>query len=408
MPIAAVPHYLGSDFKEASVGLRFGMYLSIWGINQRSGEPLWSLADLNREVRGQDRKEREVTSDNKRPALNQACSLTDQDARVLEAWLERQQALAQPLVDCGALVEIHAQSVAPLTTGLGSEHPTENGFAFLWPYGLPYLPGSGVKGVMRQAARELGWKDIEILFGSETPKGRDVSLRRGALIFWDVLPKMPKNCLRVDVMTPHQQHYYQPKSKAVVSRGATEAHSCSPHDSGQPVPINFLTVPPKSDFVFRVQCDLQRLNDYWRDGHRWKSELQEAFKYAFEWLGFGAKTAVGYGALRIDEHRQAQATAEQQKRQRSQHLSPAMMAIEEFKDYMARKEGELKGRKTSVGQAEYQEAQKLVCRAQQDGWGAQEKAALADAIEQWVPKVVKIEQKDLRKKLGLATLRASS
>ena len=35
------------------------------------------------------------------------------------------------------------------------EHPLENGFAFLQPYGLPYLAGSGVKGVLRQTARLL-------------------------------------------------------------------------------------------------------------------------------------------------------------------------------------------------------------------------------------------------------------
>ena len=30
MPIAAVPEYLGKDFKSASPGQRFGMYLPIW------------------------------------------------------------------------------------------------------------------------------------------------------------------------------------------------------------------------------------------------------------------------------------------------------------------------------------------------------------------------------------------
>jgi CRISPR type III-B/RAMP module RAMP protein Cmr6 len=44
---------------------------------------------------------------------------------------------------------------APLATGLGLAHPIENGFAFLSPYGLPYLPGASVKGVLRRAAEEL-------------------------------------------------------------------------------------------------------------------------------------------------------------------------------------------------------------------------------------------------------------
>lgn len=44
---------------------------------------------------------------------------------------------------------------APLVTGTGNPHPVENGFAFLSPYGVPYLAGSGLKGVFRRAAEEL-------------------------------------------------------------------------------------------------------------------------------------------------------------------------------------------------------------------------------------------------------------
>ena len=33
MAIAAVPSYLGKDFSKASPGLRFGMYLPLWGVN---------------------------------------------------------------------------------------------------------------------------------------------------------------------------------------------------------------------------------------------------------------------------------------------------------------------------------------------------------------------------------------
>ncbi|MBW1963132.1 MAG: hypothetical protein JRJ04_16955, partial [Deltaproteobacteria bacterium] len=46
-------------------------------------------------------------------------------------------------------------TTSPFVTGVGMEHPLENGFAFLSPYGLPYLPGSSVKGVLRKAAEEL-------------------------------------------------------------------------------------------------------------------------------------------------------------------------------------------------------------------------------------------------------------
>jgi CRISPR-associated protein Cmr6 len=215
-----------------------------------------------------------------------------------------------------------ALSIAPFSTGLGNAHPLENGFAFLNPYGLPYLPGSGVKGVLRQAARELaggewgdgkGWTEdvITHLFGLESDDGGKVH-QRGALRFWDVLPQIDGNSLQVEVMTPHQSHYYQQR------RDPRSGDSMTPHDSGQPNPIHFLTVPPGSRFTFHVQCDVPFLRRHaasLAEGGRWQTLVQAALTHAFAWLGFGAKTAVGYGAMADDpqarqRHAIARAAAE--------------------------------------------------------------------------------------------------
>ena len=83
----------------------------------------------------------------------------------------------------------------------------------------------------------------------------------------------------IEIMTPHYSDYYQ---------GNT-----TPHDSGQPNPIVFLAVPPNSNFEFFVQCDKAALPESLRNN--WQSLLEAAFAHAFDWLGFGAKTAVGYG-----------------------------------------------------------------------------------------------------------------
>ena len=159
MPIAATPAYLGQDFSHASPGLRFGMYLPLWGINRRTRELLWSTADIDYAVRGQQREEREIKVENKTFALQQACKLTPNDKATMAALAQRQSHTAQAAAD---VLTLDAIATAPFTTGLGNEHPLENGFAFLNPYGLPYLPGTGVKGVLRQAARELAageWGD---------------------------------------------------------------------------------------------------------------------------------------------------------------------------------------------------------------------------------------------------------
>ena len=359
MPIAAVPKYLGQDFKEASPAMRFGMYLKLWGINRRTQALLWKTHDINYERRGPQHQEREVKIENKVAALSDATSLSKRDQELLKGLAQRQGALAQ-ILNADSLLRLEALAVAPFTTGLGNEHPLENGFAFLNPYGLPYLPGSGVKGVVRRAAQELAsgmWEDdrawkgldqpayrvtfgsgkskvtlalsvLDVLFGREPPSG-DSDAVRGALTFWDAIPQIAGGSLMVEIMTPHQSHYYQQ------NRDRRSGDSITPHDSGQPNPISFLTVPPGSGFAFHVVCDLPHLErltrekldgtpDLLADG-RWKKLTQAAFEHAFAWLGFGAKTAVGYGALKASATQPA-ATASQ-KAQAGTNARPSSSAV---------------------------------------------------------------------------------
>lgn len=357
MPIAAIPKYLGQDFKEASPGMRFGMYLKLWGMNNRSREALWTTHDINYRVTGKDKEERAFKDENKVSALKDAQILTKTDKEIMQSLQIRQQAAFATALE-GESLRLEAQATAPFTTGLGNEHPLENGFAFLNPYGLPYLPGSGVKGVLRQAARELasgewgdthGWSEqktielsidkkaigismLDALFGLESKDG-DKEHLRGALTFWDVIPQIAGNSLTVEIMTPHQSHYYQQKSDR------KSGDSVSPHDSGSPNPISFLTVPPESGFTFYITCDTALLArhapELIKDEYL-KTLLQAAFEHAFAWLGFGAKTAVGYGAMWRDyekEQRAEQERTEAAKRaaeaERLAELSPEDLAHEE-------------------------------------------------------------------------------
>jgi CRISPR-associated protein Cmr6 len=336
MPIAAVPCYLGTDFSTASPGMRFGMYLPLWGIDRRSKEVNWTTHDTKYEILGQNRQESAVRHENKVDALKAATELKTQDKSRMMALVTRQNTIAKS-VPITNILSLDALATAPFTTGLGNEHPLENGFAFLSPYGLPYLPGSGIKGVLRQAARELasgdwgddfGWNEtaIHLLFGKESEDG-DTEHQRGVLSLWDVIPRIKGDSLSVEIMTPHQGHYYQ--------------RDQTPHDSGSPIPINFLTVPPGSGFTFHVVCDvprLTRLEPKFAHSDAWKTLLQAAFEHAFEWLGFGAKTSVGYGAMhenqtakkqRADEAEKAQKDlAEQAEQERRASLSPEDQAHE--------------------------------------------------------------------------------
>lgn len=377
MPIAAVPNYLDQQaLSGASPGMRFGMYLPIWteradqerevrAAARRGSREGRELAALLR-TQGMDaaiaymrgrRNFPDLWEKNNfaaQQAWKQVATLSPDDVNRMRALADRQAQAASLLEASGQLLVLDAESVAPFTTGLGNEHPLENGFSFLWPYGLPYLPGSGVKGVLRQAARELAgippktvwnieseWtaKAIDALFGHEDAK----DAQRGALSFWDVIPQIKGNSLLIEVMTPHQTHYYQGKE--------------APHDSGQPNPISFLTIPPGSEFTFRIACNLAFLRRVAPDlaaDDRWKALLRQALEHAFAWLGFGAKTAVGYGAMQLGqselarrrrEQKQAQQLIEQRQRDEEQRraeeeerrrreafeaMSPAEKALHRF------------------------------------------------------------------------------
>ncbi|PIQ56307.1 MAG: type III-B CRISPR module RAMP protein Cmr6 [Comamonadaceae bacterium CG12_big_fil_rev_8_21_14_0_65_59_15] len=269
---AAVPAYL-TDFSEAPPGHRFSLYYAGW--NSNWSKPKSGVVDT----------------------LDKLKKLPEHSIKLLAAFCARQNAAAEILGE--QVLALPCISTAPFATGLGNEHPLENGFAFLTPYGLPYLAGSGIKGVIRTAAEELasgewgeahGWDEesIRALFGpGEEDPTRDTQPQQGALRFWDVLPILHKNEMSVEIMTPHHGEYYQQGKHG-------------PHNSESPIPIPFLAVPARSKFTFFVECNAALLRD---DTLRltWRSLLEAAFEHAGKWLGFGAKTAVGYGRMKLDE-----------------------------------------------------------------------------------------------------------
>jgi CRISPR-associated protein Cmr6 len=290
---AAVPSEISRHgYKACPPGHRFNLWFDGWSVT-RDGE--WTIADGD-----------------KANGLRRLLSLGDAEP-VLAKLRARQQALAEALPEDRRLV-VDARSSSPFATGLGLEHPIENGFAFLSPYGLPYLAASGVKGVLRRAAEELAAlplpqaegrgegsqpitpEVVQALFG---PEGQEAP-RRGSLTLWDVFPVPAKNQLVVEIMTPHHGEYYQGKS--------------TPHDAGKPSPVPFLAVPAGSAFRFVVTFEPALWPKDLPPPTDWKALLGRIFERAFDWLGFGAKTAVGYGAmekLRDEEIAAAKAAARQ-------------------------------------------------------------------------------------------------
>ena len=343
--MAGVPHYVGSRFDDTPPGHRFGPYFKIWSNRD------WSLQ-----------------KGSKTQALCEVCQFSASTRLLLDALRGRQRQRAERLDE--RVLVIETQSEGPLVTGTGIEHPVENGFSFLSPYGLPYLAGSGVKGAIRRAAEDLAlavpqsrWTPLhawwllgfdataaylvgprhgDAVFLRDTAQdmqqaylqwastfdardgellerfvrrtlpreehgrwldGTVESLRaflralalprkqsrlrdevhlRGSLGFWDVFPATDR--LEVDILTPHATSYYQ--------------DGAPPTDSESPVPNPFLVIPAGAQFHFFVEfTPVSALPEAISAG--WRELAVEAFRFACELGGFGAKTGVGYGALTI-------------------------------------------------------------------------------------------------------------
>ena len=289
--IAALPSFMPKELKDAAPGHRFQLYLEHWqGQNGNAYEPY-------KKARPQGKDERNHFDRECVAVLKDVCAMPPSSLGLLKGLRARQKESISQYGLAG--YSLSTTSTAPFATGLGNEHPIENGFAFLSPYGLPYLAGSSVKGILRRAMQELsddaedGFTDeaIDALFGPEKIE-KPEDARRGALHFWDVFPAPAGDKLAVEIMTPHHGGYYQ--------------NNETPHDSGSPNPVSFLAVPAKSQFDFHVVCQPGRLPVELQE--TWRSLLDRAFQHAFEWVGFGAKTSVGYGAMALPKARPGSAS----------------------------------------------------------------------------------------------------
>jgi CRISPR-associated protein Cmr6 len=225
------------------------------------------------------------------------------------------------------------KTASRLVVGLGAGHVLETSLTLHHIFGIPYIPGSALKGVVRmvnfwEIAEKLNKKsdeDIEklqkqlyndensnsdkndsdkndilkhkLLFGTQNFKG--------LLVFLDAYPEIQikQQIFELDVMTPHYQGYY---TKNQV-----------PGDWENPNPIPFLTVKKGITFCFNVLFDKFRAermltlkDDEFPNANVAKEIIKEWLSNDFskisqdvkEWIeealtefGVGAKTRLGYG-----------------------------------------------------------------------------------------------------------------
>ncbi len=199
---------------------------------------------------------------------------------VLSACLNRQEQLVRSLG--GALIE--ASTHWRLVAGLGNGHPLETGLLWHPILGLPYYPGSSVKGLTRAWADKWGAvqdpREVDRLFGDQSTTGA------GTLVVFDALPLQVPN-LELDIFTPHYPEYYREPQKP-------------PADCQEPVPIPFLAVAPRQRFRFALAPCPSSAGPQGRAEAAAQADLRAGvslLKDALEIMGAGGKTAVGYGVF---------------------------------------------------------------------------------------------------------------
>lgn len=176
------------------------------------------------------------------------------------------------------------------THGIGAQGEIKIGFYFDHTTGLPCLPGSSIKGIIRNAFEhyeDYVASEIEDLISIHPTEDQMQAL------VWEIFEGRPsKNEVR-NVSCYHQDTFLE----GIVIEGDQDGRLIgsdfiTPHKNPlkNPVPIQFIKVLPNVQFEFAFQ-----LNDSKVIPALTKEKKTELFQRILLDLGVGAKTNVGYG-----------------------------------------------------------------------------------------------------------------
>ena len=173
-----------------------------------------------------------------------------------------------------------------MVVGLGSESVLETSIILHHTYGVPYIPGTALKGLAASyASKQLGdiWKKgspaYNAVFGDTNSAGY--------ITFFDAL-YIPGSghkgqVLYPDVITVHHPKYYQ------------EEKNVSPSDWDSPNPVPFLSATGK----YLLALAAPDVKEDTRD--EWLKKVFEFLGHALKEMGIGAKTSSGYGRMEIEQ-----------------------------------------------------------------------------------------------------------
>lgn len=173
-----------------------------------------------------------------------------------------------------------------LAAGHGGKNATETGLTLHHTYGVPYIPGSSLKGVAAAfAARRLNdlWNEkseaYRTLFGTTDSAGY--------ITFLDALPKPGEWWLLPDVLTVHHREYYRAAVREPGEAGPPLPPPLPPADWDSPTPVTFLSA--QGTFLLALLPA--------PGAEAWADVAYEIVKLALAEMGVGGKTSSGYGRL---------------------------------------------------------------------------------------------------------------
>lgn len=245
--------------------MRYSRRKNLEGIKESSHAGLW----LDKYVTSQDK-----ATDTANPRFDLVKSVSQISEPAEYGHFYRQ--WESSLKSLGAVTR-ESQVQGRMIVGLGEESVIETSVTLHQTYGVPYIPGSAIKGMGASFVRNfLGddWseesKAYQTVFGTTDDAGY--------ITFFDALyvPKSGRNgkALWPDIITVHHQEYYGNDGKP-------------PADWDSPTPVPFLSATGK--YLIALAGP-----------QKWVDRVFEILKYAFEDIGVGAKTSSGYGRLILD------------------------------------------------------------------------------------------------------------
>ena len=166
----------------------------------------------------------------------------------------------------------------PLALHLARAGAFENASLSFHPvFAVPFLPGSGLKGIARSWAENCAAvppAEIQRIFGPRLVEGQLEAAAAGSVVFYDAIPADEHFQTVVDIVNSHHSAWYQGGSNY--------------EDIEDPVPVFFLAIGKGAKFHFAVAPRRGQAVDDAKKAFLW-------LKHGLVYLGAGAKTSAGYG-----------------------------------------------------------------------------------------------------------------